>query len=40
MTRLRQLGCKYLQGFHFGRPMPVEQIGDLLRGSQPRALAG
>jgi hypothetical protein len=40
MTRLRQLGCRYLQGFHFGRPMPVEQTGDLLRGSEPRALAG
>ena len=35
MTWLRQLGCKYLQGFHFGRPMPAEQIGDLLRGPQP-----
>ena len=25
-ARLARVGCDYLQGYHFGRPMPVSQI--------------
>lgn len=30
-SRLRELGCNEGQGWHFGKPMPVEQARDLVR---------
>ncbi|OJF93396.1 putative bifunctional diguanylate cyclase/phosphodiesterase [Pararhizobium antarcticum] len=35
---LRRLGCSIMQGFHFGRPMPVQQTLDLLE--ERTAIAG
>jgi diguanylate cyclase (GGDEF)-like protein/PAS domain S-box-containing protein len=29
-ARLADSGCDYLQGYHFGRPMPVEQVADFV----------
>jgi diguanylate cyclase (GGDEF)-like protein len=31
---LRDAGCEFAQGFHFGRPIPIEQVVDLRRLSQ------
>jgi EAL domain-containing protein (putative c-di-GMP-specific phosphodiesterase class I) len=33
------LGCEYLQGYYFGRPMPQEEVVDILE-KQPMALTG
>ena len=42
-TRLADSGCDYLQGYHFGRPMPVEQVALFVErreiGAAPRAAA-
>lgn len=35
---LGQLGCDYLQGFHFARPMPHSDLIEWLTQSQPRAM--
>ena len=37
---LRRLGVDYLQGFHFYRPMPESEVGQLLRESQRATVAG
>jgi predicted signal transduction protein with EAL and GGDEF domain len=46
-TLLRALGCTYGQGFHFGRPLPGDQVGRLLQsaalppaGLDPAAASG
>jgi EAL domain-containing protein (putative c-di-GMP-specific phosphodiesterase class I) len=31
VERLLALGCRYGQGYHYGRPMPAEQITEFLR---------
>jgi EAL domain-containing protein (putative c-di-GMP-specific phosphodiesterase class I) len=31
--QLRALGCRYMQGYHFSRPLPAEQISALLQSS-------
>ncbi len=37
---IRQLGCKKIQGFYFGRPMPAEDAREvLIRGAAPRQRA-
>jgi EAL domain-containing protein (putative c-di-GMP-specific phosphodiesterase class I) len=28
---LRDAGCEFAQGFHFGRPIPIEQVLDVRR---------
>jgi len=35
LTTLRQLGCSLGQGPHWSRPVPLDQLGELLRGSGP-----
>jgi EAL domain-containing protein (putative c-di-GMP-specific phosphodiesterase class I) len=35
--RLRALGCRYGQGYHYGRPLPAEQMTKFLRHSTPAA---
>ena len=30
LEMVRQLGCKKVQGYYFGRPMPEEMVRDLL----------
>lgn len=34
---LRREGCDEAQGYYFGKPMPADQIADLLSGRQPEA---
>lgn len=29
-ARLAELGCQYGQGWHFGRPVPAEEAGELV----------
>jgi EAL domain-containing protein (putative c-di-GMP-specific phosphodiesterase class I) len=36
VTRLRQLGCDYAQGFYYAASVPGERVLDLLRGGLPR----
>jgi len=31
LETLRRIGCDYVQGFIWGKPMPPEQAGDLVR---------
>jgi EAL domain-containing protein (putative c-di-GMP-specific phosphodiesterase class I) len=33
---LRKTGCAYGQGFHLGRPIPAEAIGELLERNAQR----
>jgi diguanylate cyclase (GGDEF)-like protein len=35
LGQLRQLGCGFMQGFHFGRPMPAELTREFLSEPQP-----
>jgi len=35
LDQLRRWGCPFMQGFHFGRPMPAEQVEDFLGTPQP-----
>jgi EAL domain-containing protein (putative c-di-GMP-specific phosphodiesterase class I) len=35
-ARLAESGCDYLQGYHFGRPMPAEQISLFVERREPR----
>lgn len=37
---LRELGCRYVQGFHYYRPMPAEEFESLLDGDAPLELNG
>jgi diguanylate cyclase len=34
--RLVEMECRYGQGYHFGRPMPAERMGELLRSAAAR----
>ncbi|MCI4664122.1 MAG: EAL domain-containing protein [Neomegalonema sp.] len=36
---LREMGCATAQGYHYSRPIPVEQLMDFLNERQPRAIA-
>ena len=36
---LTALGCEYLQGYYFSRPIPQGEVGDILQ-KQPMALTG
>jgi EAL domain-containing protein (putative c-di-GMP-specific phosphodiesterase class I) len=35
LERLRAEGCDEAQGFHLGRPVPADQVADLLAGRRP-----
>lgn len=37
---LRRLGCRFFQGYHFGRPIPLEELIELLRRSAAIRCAG
>ena len=39
LRTLRELGCRFLQGYLFARPMEIEALGDWLRADQQRASA-
>ena len=32
---LRELGVRFMQGYHFGRPMKATEVGSFLRGNAP-----
>lgn len=34
VAELREVGCRYAQGFHFARPMPAEDFGEVLAGGR------
>jgi diguanylate cyclase (GGDEF)-like protein/PAS domain S-box-containing protein len=38
LAALQRLGCRYLQGFLLGAPVPAEQLGDVLAGFDPTVL--
>src|SRR5262249_40507092 len=38
--RLRALGCRYGQGYHYSRPMPAEQMSEFLRQATPATGVG
>jgi diguanylate cyclase (GGDEF)-like protein/PAS domain S-box-containing protein len=40
MAALQDMGCTYLQGWLFGRPMPIEEIRLLVAGFDPAVLDG
>jgi EAL domain-containing protein (putative c-di-GMP-specific phosphodiesterase class I) len=39
LARLVEMGCPLGQGFLFSRPMPFDEVGRLLTGSEERTLA-
>jgi EAL domain-containing protein (putative c-di-GMP-specific phosphodiesterase class I) len=38
LAALRDMSCRYLQGWLFGRPVPVEELGPLMAGFEPAIL--
>lgn len=40
LERLQEIGCDYVQGYYFARPMPVDEFEDLLRDSGEAAGTG
>ncbi|MEW5891229.1 MAG: PAS domain S-box protein [Pseudomonadota bacterium] len=40
LALLKRLGCRYVQGYYFSRPVPADEAADLLRGDLPSAGAG
>jgi len=39
MWKLRELGCQFGQGFYVSRPLPAEELLDLLRTTASRSTA-
>ena len=37
---MRNMGCRYAQGYYYFKPLPINQLENLLAGIKPRAVLG